>query len=288
MKEAFKEQKLAESTLIRIAQANEIIDEYQQQGFTLTLRQLYYQFVARGILRNEMREYKRLGSWINSGRLNGLIDWYAIEDRTRNVKKNLHLDSPRDGIELIRNQYGIDMWENQPNRVEVWIEKNALIGVIDNVCTTNDVPFFACIGYVSQSEQYRAGMRFRNPSQNTIILHLGDHDPSGIDMTRDNSDRLKMFAGYRQVEVRRLALNMDQVDEFNPPPNPAKLSDSRARDYISKFGSESWELDALEPAMMAELIQEHIDAIRDPDLWDDKVAQRDEELEILDDIIREL
>jgi hypothetical protein len=204
------------------------------------------------------------------------------------VKKNLHLDSPAHGIKLIRDQYGIDMWENQSSRVEVWIEKNALIGVIDDVCTTNDVPFFACIGYVSQSEQYRAGMRFRNPDQNTIILHLGDHDPSGIDMTRDNRDRLQMFAGFRQVEVRRLALNMDQVDELNPPPNPAKLSDSRAREYIHNFGDESWELDALEPKMMADLIQDEIDKIRDPDDWNDKIAQREGEIARLDEIIADM
>lgn len=292
MREQFINKKLKASTLERIEEANEIIEEYQAQGFTLTLRQLYYQFVSRGMIDNNVREYKRLGSWINSGRLCGLIDWDAIEDRTRNVKKNLHLNSPADGIKLIRHQYGIDMWANQPTRIEVWIEKNALSGVIDEVCRENDVPYFACIGYVSQSEQYRAGKRFeaRN-DQDTLILHLGDHDPSGIDMTRDNQDRLSMFADVHRsdtVFVNRIALNMDQIDELNPPPNPAKTTDSRARDYIAKFGNESWELDALEPKMITSLIQANIDVIRDPELWEQKVEQRHEEIAVLDDIIANL
>ena len=86
------------------------------------------------------------------------------------------------------------------------------------------VPYFACRGYVSQSESFAAGVRFADHfrrRQTPIVFHLGDHDPSGIDMTRDNADRLHLFAGQR-VEVRRLALNMEQIEEFNPPPNPAK------------------------------------------------------------------
>lgn len=82
-----------------------------------------------------------------------------------------------------------------------------------------------------------------------VILHLGDHDPSGIDMTRDISDRLELFGA--DVEVKRIALNWDQIDEFTPPPNPAKLSDSRAGAYIAEYGDESWELDALEPTLKA-------------------------------------
>lgn len=301
--------RLAEETIESIHKANEIIEEYQDQGFSLTLRQLYYQFVARDEFpadrlwtwngrkwvrdlingtNNAQPNYQWLGKVLNNGRLCGYVDWFAIEDRTRNLKKNPHWDTPAEVIDSARASYGIDMWENQPQRVEVWIEKEALVGVIDRVCRKNDVPFFACRGYVSQSEQYRAGIRFRNPHQWTTILHLGDHDPSGIDMTRDNSERLKMFAGYRQVHVERIALNMDQVQEFDPPPNPTKLTDSRAKEYISNFGHECWELDALQPKTLESLIQSHIDDIRDDDMWAIKEEQRDNDLATLDRIIEGL
>lgn len=267
MKILYRDLNLKAGSLAIIEQANAIIDEYTRQGFQLTLRQLYYQFVARGIIKNKQTEYKRLGSIVSDGRLAGLISWHAIEDRTRNIRKNAHWDTPKDIIAAARNSYAIDMWENQPTHVEVWIEKDALIGVIEAVCRDNDVTYFACRGYSSQSEQWNAGQRFSHEGKPTIILHLGDHDPSGIDMTRDNEERLSMFAG-EPVEMRRLALNWDQVQEHNPPPNPTKMTDSRAESYVREFGKECWELDALEPRLIAELIQREIDDIRDPDLWE--------------------
>ena len=287
MRERFITKNFRDSSLLVIEQANQIIADYQAQGFSLTLRQLYYQFVARDMIANTQQSYDRLGSIINDGRLAGLIDWDAIEDRTRNVQSNLHLTSPRHGIEVIRAQYGIDMWQNQPERVEVWIEKEALAGVIAGVCDELDVAHFACRGYVSQSEQWRAGHRFRR-DQFTTILHLGDHDPSGIDMTRDNNDRLGMFAGHGNVEVERIALNMDQIEQYDPPPNPAKMSDSRAGGYVTQYGYESWELDALEPAVIVDLIREKVAEHRDPALWDAMQHRLDDDLAQLDEIIADL
>ena len=293
MKEQFKEWNPKPATLAIVAKANEIIADYAAQGFSLTLRQLYYQFVARDLIPNTERSYKRLGSIINDGRLAGLIDWSAIEDRTRNLRANPHWDDPASVIEAARQSYRIDMWENQPKRVEVWIEKEALAGVISGVCEELDVPYFSCRGYVSQSEQWRAGHRaryhFNRESQQTVILHLGDHDPSGIDMTRDNDDRLAMFAGYRGApNVQRIALNMDQIDEYGPPPNPAKFTDSRFESYVRDYGHQSWELDALEPRVLVELIREKVAIYRDEDLWAEKEAQFDNDMNVLNDIVSDL
>ena len=288
MKERFIDKNFRAATLAIIITANKIIEEYRDQGFILTLRQLYYQFVARDLIPNTERSYKRLGSIVNDGRLAGLIDWLAIEDRTRNVRGNTHWNSPAEIIEAARRGYAIDMWENQEVRVEVWIEKNALIGIIEGVCDELDVPYFACIGYVSQSEQWRAYKR-HEANQRTIVLHLGDHDPSGIDMTRDNQERLDTFhGGSPWTEVKRIALNMDQVDEYGPPPNPAKVTDSRFDSYLRDYGSESWELDALEPSVMVDLIRSTIDEYRDPDLWEDKITELAEDKATLDAIIEGL
>lgn len=269
-KEAFIDRKFAASSMTIIDHANRIIAEYQRQGFTLTLRQLYYQFVARDIIPNKQTEYKRLGSVINDGRLAGLIDWSAIEDRTRNVRTVSTWEDPTQIIDAVADQYKEDLWKGQPYRPEVWIEKDALVGVIEPVCERYRVPFFACRGYSSQSEQYRAGKRFeqrKRQGQKTVVLHLGDHDPSGIDMTRDNADRLAMFARHG-VEVRRLALNMDQVERYDPPPNPAKETDSRSNDYIERFGNSSWELDALDPPVIDALIADELDGLIITSQWD--------------------
>jgi hypothetical protein len=287
MREQFIEKNFADASRLVIIQANEIIDAYRAQGYVLTLRQLYYQFVARDLIANTQQSYKRLGSIVNDARLAGLIDWDAIEDRTRNLEQNAHWSSPADGIQALRNQYRIDMWSNQERRVEVWIEKEALIGVIEPVCKELDVAYFACRGYVSQSEQWRAYRRHQG-QQDTVILHLGDHDPSGIDMTRDNQDRLTLMGGHGPSEVVRIALNMDQVEEFNPPPNPAKTTDSRFEGYVVQYGEESWELDALEPQFMDRLIREHVSEYRDDDLWSDREAQVEVEIATLDRILEEL
>lgn len=273
----YVERRFSEATIRIINQANSIIEEYSGQGFDLTLRQLYYQFVSRDLIENNDREYKRLGSIVNDARLAGLIDWDHITDRTRTLRAQAHFESPTHIIQAAANQFAIDKWATQPCRVEVWIEKDALIGVIAGECTREDVPYFSCRGYTSQSEMWSAAQRLEqwvDAGQTPMILHLGDHDPSGIDMSRDIFDRLELFMGGTQV--KRLALNMDQITRFRPPPNPAKVTDARASGYIKKFGSESWELDALSPPTIVGLIRDAIQSVRNTTAWYDAVRRETE------------
>lgn len=265
-----------------IEQANDIIAAYAVQGFTLTLRQLYYQFVARGLIPNRQTEYKRLGSIINDARLAGLIDWDAIVDRTRNLQDLAHWDNPEQIIRAVASQYREDRWQDQQYRLEVWIEKDALVGVIQGTCQRNDVPYFSCRGYTSQSELWGAAMRlkaYENDGQETVVIHLGDHDPSGIDMSRDIRDRLRLFGA--KTQLRRIALNMNQVEQYDPPPNPAKLTDSRAEGYIGEYGDDSWELDALEPTVLDALVQAEIDNWLDRRSWRESTEAQEHQRELL-------
>jgi len=262
---AYIKKRFRDTNLAQIEIANKIVEQYQAQGFDLTLRQLYYQMVARGHIENSMRSYKNFGSLLDDARLTGMVDWNAIVDRTRNVRANSHWETPADIINSALHSYRIDLWHNQPYRPEVWIEKDALVGVISNACTRYDVPYFACRGYTSQSEMWAASQRMLHHAkygQTPIILHLGDHDPSGIDMTRDIIDRLKLFVGQK-IGVERLALNWNQVEQYSPPPNPAKLTDSRADGYVAEFGESSWELDALDPTTISNLISTALDSLID-------------------------
>lgn len=284
MIEKFTDHKFSPASLELIELCNDIIEEYRAQGFLLTLRQLYYQLVARSVVENTQRQYKRVGSILNDARLAGLVDWDAIEDRTRNVQTLTHWNSPAEVVAACADQYREDKWADQKYAVEVWIEKEALAGVIEPVCRRLDVAFLACRGYMSQSEQWRAAKRMQaayEGGREPVVLHLGDHDPSGIDMTRDNSARLALMSHDPSLKVYRLALNMDQVEHYDPPPNPAKMTDSRAVDYVEKYGTSSWELDALEPKVLSDLIEDTVLALRDEDLWNDACMREDEGKRVL-------
>lgn len=275
MKITYKEIKFRRASLDLIDKINFIIEEYQSKGYELTLRQVYYQLVARDIIPNNERSYKNIGNLISDGRIAGLIDWNSIIDRTRNLQGLPHWEDPSDIIESAAYQFAFDKWAGQENYVEVWVEKDALIGVVGRACNALDISFFSCRGYVSQSEMWNAAERLKAKSQdrNTVIIHLGDHDPSGKDMSRDIGDRLRTFEVY--PEFKRIALNIDQIHKYNPPPNPTKLTDSRCSGYMREFGDECWELDALRPEVIDELIQKTVSEYCDLDLFE-KVRAKEE------------
>jgi len=233
--------------------------------------------VARDLYANTQKNYNRLKSIVSDGRLAGLIDWDAIVDRTRYVRALGHWETPQQIVADAAKQYRIDKWENQEYRPEVWIEKDALTGVIEGVCEENDVPFFSCRGYTSQSEMWRASQRMDahiDSGQTPFIIHLGDHDPSGVDMSRDILARIR-DTFRTAIEFERLALTMGQVEQFRCPPNFAKLSDSRSAKYVEVHGNKSWELDALDPVVMSDLIQDAIDLVKDHSQWEeDRTRER--------------
>lgn len=262
-----------------IGRAQDICDAMADDGFTLTLRQLFYQFVTNGWLPNAQNEYKRLGEIVNAARLAGLIDWEHMEDRVRNVDELPHWDDPPDFLRRAHQWFRHDQWDNQESRPFQLLEKDALAGVIQPTCHQFRVPYLACRGYMSQSEMWRLAQRigeWQDAGQRVVVYHLGDHDPSGIDMTRDNEERLNLFLtgdGHEAVAVERLALNMDQVRKFKPPPNPAKTTDSRHSGYLAKFGKSSWELDALQPKFIANLLEGAFQSLIDSDLWQENVER---------------
>lgn len=275
--ERYQDFKFKPDTVALIDTMNSIVSEYIAQGFTLTVRQLYYQMVARGKIENTERSYKRITGTVNDARLAGLMDWAAIEDRTRAFDTRSRWDTGGQILQAVASQFHMDMWKNQPSRPFVIVEKEALAGVLEPICREMDIPLLAARGYPSVSvlrdfaKHVLLPLRLRE-GQPALLLHLGDHDPSGIDMTRDLIDRLTLLTRGR-VRLERLALNMDQVDEQQPPPNPAKVTDSRFAVYQTLFGDESWELDALQPAYLAGLVRTAVDDVRDTDIWDERLEE---------------
>jgi hypothetical protein len=260
------------ATLEIIEKVNGIVNHFWGLGFDLTLRQLFYQMVSRIWLANKQSEYKRLGEIVNDARYAGLIDWDRIVDRTRTRRTVPHWTGPQSLLDGCAYSYRIDKWKGQPGRPWVWIEKEALVGIIEPVCRRLDLGWFACKGYVSASEAHGAA-RDVSPGQKVLLLHLGDHDPSGLDMTRDIRKRFDIFrVDESRLKVKRIALNMSQVAELNPPPNPAKESDARFPAYRKLYGENCWELDALPPDYIEGIIEEAVLDVRDEAKWQATLA----------------
>lgn len=270
-----------------IRKALAIIADPENAGYKLTLRQIYYQFVSKNWLKNKQSEYKRLGEILNDARLAGLIPWDAIEDRTRNLRETPMWSYPGDPVspsEFILDwgrHFKNNPWDNQPTFVLGMIEKDSLISILERPCRKWRVPYFSCRGYVSASEMYDMAQMLEGVAeggQRVIVLHLGDHDPSGVQMSENIDERLHLLSHECEgIEVRRIALNMDQIRAYNPPDNPAKETDSRYRKYCERFNTRSsWELDSMPPSVMAQLIEDHIVGEIDMELWDEDIAKEAE------------
>ena len=147
------------STKALLVHAYRIVDEYAAQGYQLTLRQLYYQMVARDIIPNAQNWYKRLGDVVTKARMSGYIDWDAIVDRGRESHKPPQWSSPADIMEAAAQSYRRDRWINQPNYVEVWCEKDALSSVLEPIADDLHVRYLACRGYASTTAIYDAQKR---------------------------------------------------------------------------------------------------------------------------------
>lgn len=308
MKKTFVPKKFNPEWMYITNKANEILESYAAMSIMPTLRTLYYRFIAMDLFpkswiddaynkkhklskgtKNTEKNYKRLGSIIAAARLAGLIDWEHLEDRVRNLIGVKHYANEKSALSELIAQYKIDMWENQRFRPEVWAEKDAVLGNIEPVCIEHDIPFFICRGYTSLSEIYRAAERFQyyeTQRQTPYVIHFGDHDPSGIDMSRDIESRITETFGARCM-LRRVALNMDQIEKYQPPPNPAKVTDSRFESYRESFGDDSWELDALEPQLFRGLILEHIDVIKDEKIWADDLKRQQDSIKKLEAVKNE-
>lgn len=296
-KQRYRYIRFTDSSLSLIDKMNRIVERYIEQGLRLTVRQLYYQLVAHDLFPDERRwklvgnkkwkrdpegtknaepNYKWMCALANDARIAGLMDWDAVEDRMRSFARRARWDSGQQILNSAAETFHMDMWVYQPWRPFVIVEKDALSGVLDGVCHELDIPMLAARGYPSGSVLREFALSDILPSlqeQRVLLIHLGDHDPSGIDMTGDLERRLSMFCEGSEFKLERVALTMEQIQEHRPPPNPAKTTDTRFNEYRRQFGDESWELDALEPSYLVKLVRDTVDKYRDLYFWEARVAE---------------
>ncbi|RNJ78273.1 MAG: hypothetical protein EB830_00405 [Nitrosopumilus sp. H13] len=255
-----------------------IAEDYDEKGYRLTVRQLYYQLVSRNIIPNNLSSYQRASKILLAGRMMGEVDWDVIMDRARTPIMPGEFRSMSNFVKAALNSYRKYRWEGQDHYVEVMVEKEALAGILERVTREYHVLLLANKGYSSASAIHDVAGRMEYEEENgktCHVIYLGDHDPSGMDMVRDIDSRLNTFGCSPSVE--RLALTMDQIEQYNPPPNPAKSTDPRSRKYSEEFGGQSWELDALNPEILSDLLESRIQEYLDVGMYNDVIEQEDAE-----------
>ena len=282
MKEKFEDWAPTPERMARLGQIAKVLAQYAKMGIKLTLRQLFYQLVTKNIIANTQREYKKLGDLLSRARLAGLIDWNIIEDRVRRPVKPLEFGTIQDRIDLAVENFRLKRWRDQPQYVELWVEKDALSSVIEPICDDLHVTMMVNRGYSSSSAMYESAKRIERErgDREATVIYLGDFDPSGEDMVRDIQDRLTLFEA--DVFVSKLALNMDQVTSYKLPPNPLKrdvsgaLTDSRGKGFAAEHGLSSYEVDALPPEVLQTMIRNTIEDRMDLGLYEEIIAEEDD------------
>jgi len=281
-----------------------IAQEYRREhGMTLTLRQMYYQFVARALVPNGQRTYKRIGAALTSARYAGAFPVEWLEDRGRTVHQGRVMGDSTDvesalaaAADELRRASDLwlhrSRWFGQPVHVSVWVEKEALSGVFERPCNRLGVSWFACKGYPSVSaldawlDQVER-THVLGSVEDAVVLYFGDHDPDGFEIPRSaerNIAKLRSNREYSDLGIRfeRIALSLDQIHRYSPPPFPAKMTSARYKSYVDEHGiNDAWELDALNPNVLRDLITENVNEYFDESIHASNeriVAARREEM----------
>lgn len=286
MKIQYRSISLNRENKLKLTVINNIVEEYLAQDYILTLRQLYYQLVSRNVIANNQKEYAKLSKLLKEGRMAGVIDWNAIEDRGRKPRLPYFANGISDALTDIKNQYRLPRLNDQKVYIEIWIEKEALSNIFNRVADPYHINLMVNKGYSSCSAMHEAAKRFRNHARkDKYILYFGDHDPSGKDMVRDIRDRMKEFNIL--LDVISPALTYAQVQQYNLPENPVKLTDSRASDYIAEFGEHCWELDALEPSVLLDITETEVKKLIDIKKYNATLKQEAADKEVFEGWIDE-
>ena len=263
--------------------ALEIAEEYRADKLTLTLRQMYYQYVARGLLDSGQKVYKRIGAALTDARYDGRFPIHYLEDRGRSVDAG-NYGTNNESVDFALDNAAADLrsapndwlwrsrWWGQETHVSVWVEKEALVGIFEPVCKELGVGWFACKGYPSVSalnqwlRHLETAVDQQDDIRNAVVLYFGDHDPDGWEIPRSalrNIRKLqnlpRQIDAYVPVAFDRVALNMDQIGQYNPPPFGAKETSARYESYLAEHNTDdAWELDALEPRVLRQLIRDRV------------------------------
>lgn len=262
----------------RIRQADQVIEVVNElkDYWPLTLRQIYYRLVALGYIENVRSKYNDLSKLIKHMRLDELLSWDVLEDRTRRVSDKRGWEDHQDFLDAhvanFLEGYERCYVQHQEVYLELWTEKDALMLVFERIAYPYCIRAVLCRGY--QSITFLDGFRQRareamNQRQTPVILYFGDLDPSGVQMLEATKQTLEDEMDLWGVEYHRIALNPEQINAFNLPHNPTavKLTDRRCKSYVARFGMVAVELDSLHPATLNDIAVAAIESQFDMSLF---------------------
>ncbi len=248
-----------------------IADEYER----MSVRQLFYQLVARRMIEKTEQSYKRVCDATVQLRLSGDLPYGKIADGHRTRRGVYQHSGLRAALDNAHDLYRRNYWLDQPVHVEVWCEKDALSGVIQPMCEAYGVTYVATRGFPSLTLLYESAMSLAAVGKPALLFYFGDHDASGRAISNTLGDDLRRHGA--DVAVQRVALNPDQIAAYALPTRPGKWTDSRHAKFAAAYGDACVELDALPPDVLTALVHEHILTTINRDAWEH--AQRVEALE---------
>jgi len=225
----------------------------------MTVRQLFYQMVSRQLIDKTEKQYDTVGRLATQMRRSGELPYSWLADSTRWMRKPNSHGSLEGFLTEQQTLYRRDLWQDQDAYVEVWLEKDALAGVLVEATQYWDVPLMVCRGYASLSFLHSAAGKIRDVNKPTFLYYFGDCDPSGRDIPRAVETALREMAPGADITFEVVAVTDQQIIDFNLPTRPTKNTDSRSKN----FEGESVEVDALPPRELIRIcrncIEQHID-----------------------------
>ena len=259
----------------------------------LTLRQIYYQLVSKGQVKNNKSNYNMLSKLIKWMRIDEKLPWDALEDRSRTLTNKRGYDNLGDFIasemNLFLDGYTRCLIQNQDKHIEVWTEKDALLRIFKGVVYPFCIRAVVCRGYSSVtfiSDFYKRAEKAIMQGKTPIVLYFGDLDPSGVQMLEATIETLEDELDLYGVEFKRIGLNPEHIKQYNLPVDPtaAKKTDPRYEKYVEQYGKVAIELDALHPATLKDMIRKSIESEIDMDLFEEQQDKEEEEDDRLDEI----
>jgi hypothetical protein len=221
----------------------------------MTVRQVFYQATVRGLVEKEESGYTKVQTDLALLRRSGVLPYDWLADNTRWQRKPRTFNNIEEASKETARLYRKSLWTDVGAYVEIWLEKDALSGVITPITYMYDVPLMVARGYASLSFLHGAAEYISDLDVPTYIYHFGDFDPSGVNAGEKIEQTLREMAPNAEIHFERVAVTRQQIRDWDLPTRPTKTSDTRAK----SFGDISVELDAIEPEQLRELVREVIE-----------------------------
>jgi hypothetical protein len=250
----------------------------------MTVRQVFYQATVRGLVEKEESGYVKVQTDLVLLRRSGDLPYGWLADNTRWQRKPRTFDGVEEALTETARLYRKNLWVNANSYVEVWLEKDALAGVVYPVTSTFDVPLMVARGYASLSFLHDAAEYIGSLDVPAYIYHFGDFDPSGVNAGEKIEETLCEMAPDATIHFERVAVTPEQITEWNLPTRPTKTSDTRSKG----FGAESVELDAIPPDDLRALVQETIEWHLPSEQYEVLKAAEESERELISRLVTRL